>query len=104
VREAFREKRDLRVKSRWRLRRVQLGCTSADNKDRTCSQSSTQPGLSHRLDLPCRSCLSVPCDSLRFTAVYCICYLASAHNNKRGKLPSPHFLADIHSHSVNTIL
>ena len=39
-----------------------------------------------RLDLPCLSCLSVPCDSLRFTAVYCVCYSASTHNNKRGKL------------------
>ena len=41
-----------------------------------------------RLDLPCLSCLSVPCDSLRFTAVYCVCYSASTHDNKRGKLLS----------------
>ena len=53
-----------------------------------------------RLDLPCLSCLSVPCDSLRFTAVYCVCYSASTHNNKRGKLLSSHFSADIRSHSI----
>jgi hypothetical protein len=48
----------------------------------TDSQSSTQPGL--------RSLIGSICDSLRFTAVYCVCYLASAHDNKRGKLLSPH--------------
>ena len=46
-----------------------------------------------RLDLPCLSCLSVPCDSLRFTAVYCVCYSASTHDNKRGKLLLSHFSA-----------
>ena len=57
-----------------------------------------------RLDLPCLSCLSVPCDSLRFTAVYCVCYSASTHDNKRGKLLSSHFSADIRSHSILSYL
>jgi hypothetical protein len=67
---------------------------------RTMQPVVDSAGLSHRLDLPCLSCLSVPCDPLRFTAVYCICYSVSTHNNKRGKLLSSHFLADIRSHSI----
>jgi hypothetical protein len=43
-----------------------------------------------------------PCDSLQFTAF--VIWRARTITNKRGKLPSPHFSTDIHSHSVNTIL
>jgi hypothetical protein len=45
---------------------------------------------------------AIHCDSLQFTAF--VIWRARTITNKRGKLPSPHFSADIHSHSVNTIL